>query len=60
MLMEKLQKSYGNKEKVCGGGFGKYKIIETVCDGPATFQFDSVKEPKAVKKWEKEQARKQN
>ena len=58
LFLEKLEKAYGKDDKIFPGAFGQYMNIETVCDGPVTITIDSIKEPKAVQKWEKEQAKK--
>ena len=39
------------------GAFGQYMNIEQVCDGPVTLVLDSVRDPKAVKKYEANLAR---
>lgn len=39
------------------GSFGNYMNIETVCDGPLTLVIDSVKDPRAVQKYEQMQKR---
>ena len=57
MFLEKLEKSYGKPDKVFPGAFGQHMNIEMVNDGPVTLVIDSVKDPKALAKWEKEQAK---
>jgi D-aminoacyl-tRNA deacylase len=51
-----LRKQY-RADKVQPGAFGEYMNVEIVGDGPVTLVIDSVKDPKAVAKLEKQQAR---
>ena len=53
MFLEKLEKAYGEPDKVFPGAFGQRMEIEMVNDGPCTLVIESKKEPKAVAKWEK-------
>ena len=45
------------KNPVLPGAFGQYMNIETTCDGPVTLVWESLKDPKAVKKLENLKAR---
>mmetsp|Transcript_32897 Transcript_32897/g.50302 ORF Transcript_32897/g.50302 Transcript_32897/m.50302 type:complete len:80 (-) Transcript_32897:73-312(-) len=56
-FLTKLAALYGEQEKIYPGAFGQYMNIEMVNDGPVTLVVDSIKDPKAVKKWEAMKAR---
>ena len=45
-FLEKLEKAYGQKDKVFPGAFGQYMNIEQTCDGPVTLVLESMKDPK--------------
>ena len=53
---QKMRKGSSDSETksryVYPGSFGNYMNIETVCDGPMTLVIDSVKDPRAVQKYE--------
>ena len=56
-FLKQLELLYKKQQMIFPGAFGEHMHIEQVNDGPVTIAIDSIKDPKAVAKWEKEKAR---
>ena len=57
LAMRKKAGIESEKAPVLPGAFGQYMNIDMTNDGPVTLIIDSVKDPKAVAKYEKQKAK---